>query len=195
MGAPDTLLTFDAESHTYRFMGAPVPSVTTILRPLNNFSRIDPDVLAAKADLGTRVHEACHFLDEDDLDEETIEADVEPYLEAWKRFKAETGALVLASEQRVFEPMNHYAGTLDNVLQINGVKWIVDKKTADQVPASVGPQTAAYLRALGDASVTRRAVVRLHPDGTYHFNPLTGVDDWSVFMACLAIHRFKEKNQ
>lgn len=195
MGAVDKLLTFDPESHTYHFMGTPVPSVTTILRPLNDFSHIRPEVLAAKADLGTRVHEACHFLDEDDLDEETIEVDVEPYLEAWKRFKAETGAVVIASELRVFEPMNLYAGTLDNVLQINGTKWIVDKKTADHVPVSVGPQTAAYLRALGDTSITHRAVVRLHPDGTYHFDPLTGANDWSVFMACLAIHRFKEKNQ
>lgn len=194
MGASENLLTFDAESHTYRFMGTPVPSVTTILRPLNNFSGIDPAVLAAKADLGTRVHEACHYLDEDDLDEESVEADVEPYLQAWKLFKAETGAAVLASEQRVYEPLYGFAGTLDNVLLIGGVKWLVDKKTAAEVPASAGPQTAAYQQALGDTTVMRRAVVRLRPDGTYRFDPLTGADDWSIFMACLAIHRFKEKH-
>lgn len=195
MGAAESILTFDAESHAYWCRGVKVPGVTTILKPLIDFSHIDPDVLAAKADLGTRVHEACHFLDEDDLDEETIEADVEPYLEAWKRFKRETGAVVLLSEQRVHETLLGFAGTLDNVLLIDGKKWLADKKTALQVPASAGPQTAAYQRALGDATVQHRAVVRLHPDGTYHFDPLTGADDFAVFMACLAIHRFKEKHQ
>lgn len=195
MGAAEHPLTFDADTHTYRVRGAVVPGVTTILRPLIDFSHIDPDVLAAKADLGTRVHEACHFFDEDDLDEETIEADVEPYLAAWKRFKAETGAVVLASEQQVYEPILGFAGTLDNVMLIDGVKWLIDKKTPIVLPASTGPQTAAYHRALGDPSVTHRGAVRLRPDGTYRLDHLTGADDFATFMACLQVHRFKERNK
>lgn len=193
MGARDEL-TFDAERHEYRFLGGVVPSVTQVLQPLVDFSRVPRELLEAKRDLGQRVHEACHFFDEDDLDEETIEADVEPYLEAWKRFRVETRVDILAAEQRVFEPLLMYAGTLDRVIGYQGARWVLDLKTSISTPLAVGPQTAAYLRALGDTTVLRRAAIRLRPDGTYRFDPLTGSDDWSVFMSCLTLQRFKEKH-
>lgn len=189
------LLQFDAATHTYRLCGMVVPSVTRILAPLVDLSGIRPEVLEAKRDLGSRVHYACQLSDEDDLDEDSVEADVEPYLNAWRRFLRESGAKVLANEQQVGEPMLLYAGTLDNVLELNGAKWVVDKKTSFATPISAGPQTAAYLRALGDTSITRRAAIRLRPDGTYRFDPLNGADDWSTFVACLTLHRFKEAHR
>ena len=189
------LLTFDEERHEYRFMGEVVPGVTSILKPLVDFSGIPRDVLAAKADLGRRVHETCQFWDEDDLDEESVQADVEPYLKAWKLFRKTTGAQVLQNERPVYEPLMNYAGTLDRVIQFDGAKWLIDLKTCFTTPLSAGPQTAAYLRALGDNTVSRRAALRLRPDGTYRLDPLTGADDWSVFMSCLTLNRFLEKNQ
>ncbi len=187
-------LTFDEASHTYRVDGVLVPGVTTILKPLANFDGIPMDVLEAKRDLGQRVHFACQLDDEADLDASSIGDDVAPYLAAWRKFLSEAQARVIHNEQRVFEPTLRYAGTLDNVLEIGGKKWLVDKKTSISTPIAAGPQTAAYLRALADPSVTRRAAVRLRPDGTYRFDSLAGADDWSAFMACLALHRFKESH-
>lgn len=195
MGARDEPLTFNAAAHEYRFMGAVVPGVTSILQPLVDFSRVPRDVLEAKRDLGQRVHLACQLEDEDDLDETSVEEDVAPYLEGWRRFLRESGAQVLANEKRVFEPMLQYAGTLDNVLLLDGKKWLCDKKTSIATPIAAGPQTAAYLRALGDKTVTHRAAVRLRADGTYRFDPLDGADDWSAFLSCLTLMRFKEKHQ
>jgi len=192
MGARD--LTFDEESHTYRLGGARVPSVTQILAPLSSFEGIPPHVLEAKRDLGQRVHFACQLDDEHDLDESSVEDDVRPYLEGWRRFLRESGAVVAHNEQQVAEPTLRYAGTLDNVLEIDSIAWLVDKKTCISLPMAVGPQTAAYLRALADPLVKRRAALRLRPDGTYRFDPLTGADDWSAFMACLCLHRFKESH-
>lgn len=194
MGAAEPLLAFDEETHTYRVRGVEVPGVTRILRPLCDFSRIRPEVLEAKADLGRRVHFACQLDDEQDLDEDSVEPDVAPYLAAWRMFLLESGAVVLQNEQKVYEPTLLYAGTLDNVLELDGKRWLVDKKTAFTVPMSAGPQTAAYLRALADPSVTHRAAVRLRPDGTYRLDPLTGSDDWAAFMSCLTLHRFKERH-
>lgn len=191
----DELLTFDAERHEYRFLGAVVPGVTQVLQPLVDFSRVSRDVLEAKRDLGSRVHYACQLADENDLDEDSVEADVEPYLAAWRLFLRESGAVVVQNEMRVFDPMLQFAGTLDNVLLLDGKRWLVDKKTSISVPLAAGPQTAAYARALGDLSVTHRAAVRLRPDGTYRFDALTDPDDWSAFMACLTLHRFKEKHR
>lgn len=188
-------LNFDAASHTYQFQGRVVPGVTQILQPLVDFSRVPPAVLEAKRDLGTRVHEACQFDDEDDLDEASVQDDVRPYLQAWRKFRLETGAEVIACEQRVFDAMRLFAGTLDRVIKYRGVKWVVDIKTALATPSTVGPQTAAYLRALNDFSVIRRAAIRLRPDGSYRLDELTDPNDWAVFNAALTLHNFKEKHR
>jgi hypothetical protein len=193
MGAPDLL--FDEASHTYRLLGAPVPGVTSILAPLVNFEGIPPHVLDAKRQLGHDVHLACQYLDEDDLDEDFLEPQVVPYVSAYRQFKADTGAIVLLNERRVAEPMLMYAGTLDRVMGIRGAKWLVDLKTCISTPLAVGPQTAAYLRALGDTSVTHRAALRLRPDGTYRLDALIDPNDWAVFMSCLTILRFKEAHR
>lgn len=187
-------LTFDHAVHQYRYAGAMVPGVTQLLRPLVDLAGIPPAVLEAKRDLGTRVHEACHYFDEDDLDEESIAADVEPYLEAWKRFKADTGCKVLQCEARIYCPSFGYAGTLDRVLQIEGERWLIDLKTSLVLPMAVGPQTSAYWQALGDPSVTRRGALKFKPDGTYKLQALNGPDDWATFLSCLTLHRFKEKH-
>ena len=141
MGARE--LVFDEPTHTYRVGGVLVPGVTTILRPLSNFDGIPAAVLEAKRDLGQRVHFACQLDDEDDLEESSVEDDVEPYLSAWRKFIAESGARVIHNEQRVYEPTMRYAGTLDNVLEVQGHRWLVDKKTSISTPISAGPQTAS----------------------------------------------------
>lgn len=194
MGARDQL-TFDEATHTYRLLGAVVPSVTQILAPLASFAGIPASVLDAKRDLGRRVHLACQLLDEDDLDWDSVEPDVGGYLDAWLSFRKDTGAVILQNEKQVAEPLLQFAGTLDRVLELAGVRYLVDLKTCIATPIAVGPQTAAYMRALGDNSVTHRAALRLRPDGTYRFDPLAGADDWSCFMACLALHRFKESHR
>ena len=194
MGSRD-LLTFDEDRHEYRLLGGVVPSVTQILRPLVDFAGIPKTVLDAKRDLGQRVHFACQLDDEDDLDEASVEDDVAPYLSAWRKFRQDTGAEVVLNEARVADPALLYAGTLDRVMSLNGAKWLIDLKTCISTPLAVGPQTAAYLRALGDTSVTHRGALRLRPDGTYRLDTLTGADDWACFMACLTLHRFKESHQ
>ena len=190
-----TDLAFDEATHTYRWRGVVVPSVTQVLRPLIDLSGIPPAVLEAKRDLGTRVHAACQFDAEGDLDEATVEDDVAPYLEAWRRFLAESDAVVMASERRVFHPLYRYAGTLDLELVIARMPWIVDIKTSLATPLSTGPQTAAYLAARNGAANMRRAALRLRPDSTYRFDQLQDADDWSVFLACLTLHRYQESHR
>lgn len=188
------MLLFDAASHTYTLDGKVVPGVTSILKPLIDLSGIPKDVLEAKRQLGTDVHLACQLLNDQDLDEESIEPQVRGYLTAYQRFLVESGAKVMASEMRVHEPAVNFAGTLDLILHYRGVGWVVDIKSSIATPISTGPQTAAYLRAVHahDATIGHRAALRLRPDGKYRFDPLQNPNDWSAFVACLTIHRFKE---
>jgi len=183
---------FDAARHEYRVGGRLAPSVTQILKPLVDFEHVPPGVLAAKAALGTRVHLACELDDEDDLDESSVENDVAPYLSAYRRFRRESRAEIVAVEQRVYEPVYGYCGTLDRVMRIGAEAYVVDLKTSLVTPASAGPQTAAYLHALADPAVTHRAALLLRPDGSYRLDLLNNPQDWPAFLACLTLRRFKE---
>ena len=52
------VLTFDPEKHEYRINGVLVPSVSQILAPLYDFSKIPRDVLERKRQIGTAIHKA-----------------------------------------------------------------------------------------------------------------------------------------
>ena len=188
------MLAFDEATHTYTVAGRRVPSVTEILAPLHDFGSIPPAVLAVAADRGTRVHLATELDDEGSLDETTVADDVRPYLEAWRAFKRERLVAVLASEQRVYNIPSNYAGTLDRIVGMDADDWLIDIKTSVEIPASVGPQTAAYKAATGNEKL-RRGVVQLKADGTYRFKELESPKDWVVFQACNLIHRFKQETR
>ncbi|MEI7443295.1 MAG: hypothetical protein WCK28_00255 [Burkholderiales bacterium] len=188
-------LTFDPSLHEYRVDGARVPGVTSVLRPLVDFSRVPPAVLEAKADLGRRVHLACQYHDEHDLDESSVEAEVAPYLTAYRRFLVDTGAEVIENERQVFNRVHRYAGTLDRVLYLRGEFWLVDLKTSITTPITVGPQTAAYMHAIEDVPLRHRAALRLRPDGTYRLDELHNPNDWSTFLAALTLHRYAEMHE
>lgn len=191
-------LTLDDE-HVYRYGGQVVPGVTEVLSDLADFSMVDPDVLARKADLGRRVHFAVQLDHENDLDESTIEHDVAPYLAAWRRFCTEHVVEVLAGEQQVHHVALGYAGTLDLVIRVDGGPPVcTDVKTPVRVPRAAGPQTAAYVAARNSRgeqpTVLHRAALKLGDDGRFRFLPLQDPNDFAVFCACLTRHRFLKAN-
>lgn len=188
------MIDFDEATHTYRVGGQVVPGVTSILKPLMDFSAVPPDVLAAKSDLGRRVHAATELDDSDTLDESTVGDDVAPYLAAWRKFKAEVSPVIILAEHKVYNKGSNYCGTLDRVLSISGEDWLIDIKSSAQIHRAVGPQTAAYEKALGITRPLRRGVVQLKSDGAYRFRELTNPRDWVVFQACNLIHRTNQEN-
>ena len=76
-------LTFEPEGHRYMLDGKRVMSLTQILEAagLVDYSMVKPDVLAAKAALGTKVHEYTLWNDQGELDMD----DLKPYTKYWTR--------------------------------------------------------------------------------------------------------------
>lgn len=188
------MIDFDEATHTYRVGGQIKPSVTQILKPLVDFSMVDPDVLQAKSDLGRRVHRATELDDEGDLDESTVTDDVAPYLQGWRLFKRDVKPAILLIEHRIYNRESNYCGTLDRFAGIDQDEWLIDIKSSAQIHRAVGPQTAAYVAGLYAKKLPRRGVVQLKPDGTYRFRELTDPRDWVTFQACNLIHRFHQEN-
>lgn len=188
------MLHFDEPTHTYTWGGQVVPSVTQILKPLNDYDGIPASVLEYARERGQAVHRATELDDMRALDEASVTDDIWPYLRAWRQFKIDKGVVVLENEARVYSGDHRYAGTLDRVVGMaDGSEFLLDVKATSVIKASVRPQTAAYKAAYG-AKDLRRAVIQLRPDGTYRFRELDSPRDWLTFQACLLVHRFKQES-
>ncbi len=185
-------LTFDALKHMYRADGRAVPSVTQILRPIENFDRVDPELLERARQFGSHVHQATDLFDRGILDEENLDLALLPFLNAYKTFLLETGFVVTHSEERVYNPRQKYAGTLDTRGTWKGSTWLLDKKSG-AVPRSVGLQTEAYRMALDpDQRPKRRLCLQLMRNN-YRLIKCEEQSDWSYFVSYLNVHRFNHR--
>lgn len=104
----DTPVEFTKEGHRY---GNDLESVTGILKAegfidtrfYDDFSR----------ERGEFVHKARHLDDMGELDEESVDPEIAPYLEAWRRFRRESGFIIEQSEVPMMSKTLKYAGTPD----------------------------------------------------------------------------------
>jgi hypothetical protein len=204
------LLTFNAQTHTYRLGSRVLPSVTTILREseLCNFS--SPWFTDEVRDRGTRVHAAIEALvngaEVDDaitvpplsagLDAELRPCEeLRPYVLAFQQWQRDERMDITGTEVRLSDEALGYAGTIDITGERNGAtrnKYVVDVKCGS-VPPSVGPQTAAYARLLNDGWWFR-ASLNLRKDGTYRYDLLEDDQDEDDFLAALRLyHRRRHK--
>lgn len=202
MSSPE--LQFEEAGHVYRLDGRVLPSVTQVLRFLDDFESVPPAVLEAARQFGTHVHTACHLDVLGTLDEDALDPALAPYVEAFRKFRAESGFEILSSEERVYHVGLNYAGTLD--LRAAKTKHtargasrrlaLIDIKSG-VVPRSVGAQTAAYNAAWSSRNggeMHDRYCLQLRGDATYKLHPLTDATDFSMFVSCLNLHNWKERH-
>lgn len=114
----DTALLFDEGSHTYTVDGRVVPNVTRVLDLLGTYASIPDEVLDWKSEIGKAVHKATELYDQDDLVYESLDPAIVGYVDAWITFREEVVPGILAIEQRVYSPIEHYAGTVDRIVDI-----------------------------------------------------------------------------
>ncbi len=187
-------LAFDEASHTYRLEGRVVPSVTQVLDPLYDFSRVPPEVLERKRQLGTAVHKAVELDIAGTLDPDSIAPELDGYLRAWAQFKA-SGFHPQASELRLASKSG-YAGTLDLICTQGPDVWLIDIKTAAQHSPVMALQTAAYAQLYAEhdpaRATVKRGAVLLAPDGTFNLIPHTDRSDLRVFLSLLTIHQWRK---
>ena len=190
-----TVLEFDEAKHEYRWCGEVVPSVTQILKPLSDFSRIPPDVLERKRQIGTATHKAIELHLTGGVELESIDPAVLPYFNAFLRFEEENQFRMEQCETRVHHHLYRYAGTLDLIGPVkSGPLALIDLKTAAEFSPAWGPQTAAYYQATAPFAATMdRAALQLRDDGTYRYHRLTRAGDFATFLACLNIYNFQRE--
>ena len=190
------MLTFDEKLHQYTVDGRVLPSVTSILSPLMNFSGIDPAVLERARRLGTAVHTLTELHDKDDLDMDTLPPELAPYLSAWQRFRAECDFVPDTIECRLHHPGLAFAGTSDRTGVVRGARAVIDIKKMATLGPVIGLQLAAYreMHNLLGHAITHRYALGLRVDGTYRLEPYTDPTDFAVFVSLLNIKNWRIKH-
>lgn len=182
-------LIFKPDTHQYFKNGVELPSVTRILQDLGFIDR------SFYTDYGrTRgkfVHLACELDDRGELDEESLDPALLPYLKAWRKFKKETGFIIEAIEKPVASATYNYAGMLDRLGIMNGINSVIDIKSGAVSPWT-GLQLAAY--SVAENKILKRFAVQLMETGRYKLYPYTDNQDRQIFLSAVACWHWIKNN-
>lgn len=188
-------LQFNEEKHEYTLGGVVYPSVSEIIAPLVDFSRIPAATLEFARERGTAVHKACELLDLGTLDPLSVDKRVAPYITAYEAFLNSFSLRWTHIEQREYHKTMKYAGTPDRRgiwREINKTRTItVDVKATYALSPSVQVQLSGYDLMAPEPSDELWSV-RLCPDGT--FVRTVHKPAHSTFLSCLNIFRWKQRN-
>jgi len=150
---------------------------------------------------GTYVHQACHYYDTGELDEESLDPVLIPYLDGWKKFVADTRVTILRAEERIVNERLGITGTPDRVVEWPGVGYAVIDIKSGSLSDWTAIQLAAYKLLLTDAvkdddwpRVLKRFAVNLPGDGTYKVKEYKDRADEGIFLAALAIHNWRKNH-
>jgi RecB family exonuclease len=186
-------LHFDEATHTYTVDGVEYPSVTTILKDVGLIDTSGPWYTDWHRDRGTQVHKALELFDDGDLDEESLDDEIRPYLDAWDRFLTETRCEMMYLERRVVDPELKFAGTIDRIVYWLCAWWVLDIKTGPHEPWHA-LQTAAYARLaryLPQAPLRfGRATISL-AGGKLSVKTHESFNDEALFRSALALYHWK----
>lgn len=189
-------LVFFDDKHQYQVGGEVLPSVSELLRFLTReiYADVHQYTLDNAADRGKRVHQACENLDR--YGEAQIDADIQPYVEAYVKWRKEYCPEWTRIEYACYHPDMGFAGTLDRYGKIRGEQYIVDLKTTATLHTfRETAQLNGYdkLAAANGLKVDKLAILQLKLDGTYKFKPID--KDETLFMACYNLHKATEKKR
>lgn len=198
------LCEFFEESHCYKTNGGVmVPSVTQVIKEtrLASYDQIDQDILENRRALGAYVHKCTHYVDENDLDRQSVNPRALPYLNAWERFIRDGHFETEMIEQHLIEEIcgRPLGGTPDRVGKLEGVPSVLDIKISRTRERWWGCQLAGYCLILcaGDVELARlrsRKVVQLREDETYRVWEYEDPGDFDAIQWATALVWFKRNN-
>jgi len=195
-------LKFDEVKHQYTYGGAPIPSVTQVLKGVGiiDFSMVPAARLEAACLFGTAAHRATALSDKGTLDEEALDTNLRPYLDGWQLFCQEYGFVAEFIEEPMYSKIYRVAGTPDRI-----GKWRIDEsivipdiKTSFDFSPANAIQLAGYelifKEQLKKKHKIKRLSILLNCEGTYKIQEYKDKNDTNIFIAALAVYNWKGKN-
>lgn len=190
------MLAFDEPSHTYRWNGRVVPSVTQVIGHLmdDKLRFIDRDTLALAREKGIAIHKTIELHATGRL--KKCPTWIEPMLAAWEKFVERNSFRLVVAEYRVYHDGMGYAGTIDLVGDVKGVPSIVDLKRTFLAGRVTGLQTAGYKRAWNQCDprhIVNRYALVLGADGEPKLEQFNDPADDAAFLACVTMWKWQQK--
>lgn len=184
-------ITFDPVKHEYRSpAGIVIPSVTQVLPDYP----LGPDKAVEKARVRSQiVHQltADHDLG---LSVDGMPTECEGYFDAWLKLLKDLKPDILEIERPGWHPQYHYAGTPDREMKWSRWPAVCDIKCTAAIQPEAALQTAGYVP-LCRHKPKKRFTIQLKPDGTYRLQEWSDPTDFSVFLSCLSVHRWRQRHK
>lgn len=171
---------FDSEHHIYSLSKKRIPSVTGVLqscRLSRDLSCVPAQTLYNKRELGRALHKALHYLQEGDLDRDSLIPELAICVQAYEQFAKDVRFMPGRIEEPTFGKLAglRYGMTPDCSGMVDGQPAVIDFKMADGAPDPAWAlQLAAYANGLPVPMISpfkyRRFTVQLKSNGKYrHF--------------------------
>mgnify|MGYP001575772267 CR=1 FL=1 len=180
---------FDPINHTYTLDGKVYPSVTQIIDAADLID--DRWYTTFAATKGTYVAEATAFDDRGVLDESSVDAVILPYIEAWRKFRRDSGYVPLEIESPIVNTDFGFAGPPDRARGMwSGRPIGLDIKTGvaeDWHDVQVGGYSI-----LTPDMPSRWFCCYLSDDGSYRLFEKDTETGLNVFRACLTIYNWRK---
>lgn len=166
-------LRLDPETHSYSLDGFPIPGVSHILKSMGyiDLSKVPPDILERKRQIGVETHKACELIDRGKTP--TMDPLIVPYVKAYETYVSVEKPVYSEIEEGHYYAVDGpgaavaYAGTVDRVEH----RFVLDLKTAYKIYPAHRLQLAAY--SFFYPSPVRIVVLQLKPDETYKLTIFT----------------------
>ena len=194
------MLEYTDEGHIYKFNGRVVPSVSNILAPYQDFSKIPKQILTDKQAWGNSVHLYLQEYDRGILDYDAIDEVLDPeapnikaVVLAWDKFidpyleKHDT----MKIEHQMYSTRLHYAGTCDRLVG----STVIEIKTS-QPRKAVGVQLAAYAnlafenRLINNLENVELTSWHVNEQGKAEIRHWDYKNNWNIFMCLLTSYNF-----
>jgi hypothetical protein len=191
-------LQFNEEGHTYTLDGKKILSVTQILSSLgiSDYSWVLQKAIDEAAIRGKAVHKLIEMWDMGQI--RGVPEWASPYLGGWEKWKERMAVKILCCEKRVFNEAYWFCGTLDRIVLIHGVEYLVDIKTTASPMWSHTIQTAGYAFAYKKEKKIkslRRAAIYLRANGEWSFIRHENKTDEDVFLSAAKIANTKIQHE
>jgi len=181
------MIEFEESTHTYWVDGTVYPSVTQIMSAIGLVRPYTGDPWYGER--GTACHVAAVLFDQGILDPESVDPAISGFLDAYARFKRETGMEWEYTEKRFHHPVYRFCGTIDRALPL------VDLKSTN---SACDLQLSFYgelLRANGIDPGRTSYFLHLREDGSYRLAPYKfNRRDTNICLAAASLFHWRKEH-
>lgn len=194
-------LIFDPENHIYTLDGVAIPFYSAIAKAegLSDYFGVNSEVMEAARKFGDAGHLMLKLFVEDNLDEGTLDANLIPYLNGYKKFAGEHEIKNIPGwiECPTFSARWRYGIKPDWIGYVDGKVTVIEWKFTSAIMPSVAIQTAAQKVAFEEQTkmkVSQRWGLQLL-ENNFHVEPFRNTADEMVWFSALNIYTWRRKNK